>query len=201
MIDLFRSYLQERILTYMQSEYSDFVCKSTGKKMQFSKQLNNGITVFILFRFFADKDYVIPNFLWTRKSKVPTEDCIDSSHYDQFEEDWSVLDGDDEVFLSATEFGYFSNAFDLDCEYARLDRLKELFSDGKADAVKDLYQIRNWEEERAYHSWDMIEELFPGSIKADDIEGATKNMLEDVLGLLGGKYKEYLGYLDSTKSM
>lgn len=179
----------------MDAEYPDFSKNVSGMTLRFSKRLENGVDVYMLFRTFSDKDYIIPNFLWSKLRKIPTEDCIDLARYSKFKNDWSVLDGEEESFFSPIEFGCYSNAFGLDYAYLPFDRLHEAFSRDDAKDVMEFYQIEDWREETIFHSWDMIDELFPGFIKEEDVEAATRNMMKDVKDLVCFKYKEYFQYI------
>ena len=75
------------------------------------------------------------------------------------------------------------------------DRLHEAFSRDDAKYVMESYQIEDWREETIFHTWDMIDELFPGFIKEEDVEAATRNIMKDVKDLVCFKYKEYFQYI------
>lgn len=199
MIKSFVQYAQENLIKFMEEKFPDMKCKKWKSKLIFSKRLESEIFVFILIRFFSDKDYVIPNLAWSRKNKIPEEDGHDYAKYDAFRKNNSSLDDHDDVFLRATCFNYQKSWFSMPHKEPLPARIEEIFTSKSAiDTLKSIGLTEDdWRNNDVFRCWSFIDITFPGQIRLEDIEFAMNPVLEQLKDLVVDHFAPYIAKLNS----
>lgn len=200
MIKQFKLYIKHALESFMASKSSDFdplyQKMSIKNLMVYARRLDSGVNGFICIRFVKDRDYVIPTLRWSRLDELPEEEHMPVGN-DRVENYFQQFDDREELCLSLCHFGRSDNSIDIENFSPSLERLGEIFDKKEHAHILADWGIHDWRTDDMYHSWSMIETLFPDEINQRDIEYACNQVVDDLKETITEKFIPYINQLNT----
>ncbi len=197
MIEIFEYYVKDRFINFIEQNYSNYNIAEVGKGnsrelVRFELNLIGSLSVFIQLRFVKNRDYVIPSIQWSKLNRFPSEGCITEEDLFDSDSDLLGLDQFDEIWLTACEFGRQDDSFEIYHDTPGRERLEQIFNKKEHKKIIDDANITDWETDEIFHSWDMIEALFPSVLNREDAKYALDKMIAELEKFITAHFMPYL---------
>ncbi len=203
MIDLFIEYARNSLIKFVEQNYDgfDLVKMNKGDARQYVRYVKkfNNMSVFLQYRLIHQSCCIEPTVQWSTLHRFPDnweflfgKDEYNLENFDHFEE----------VCLTARPFtGRAYACFDMAHKKPSMQRLKEIFGSEHAKETLLSFDIEDWRDMDIYHSWDIINELFPGILTTEDAKYAFGDSLDEIKDITHNHYIPYLESVVRRKSV
>lgn len=168
------------------------------------KNFNEKFVGYIHIQFVNSRNYVIPSIQWSLTGNYPNEAECRENQEELKARNISCEDVRNQLsegWMNATDFGRFTNYFEMQTERPPRNRIRDAYNTPEARAIisADPFLVNGeWEGNDAFDSWDTMVAITGLQLSDHDAEYAVGDL---VLELINFIERHFIPFLNKEKSL